>query len=74
MQFSMPFTNIELNQKAAKKNGIDYKTYQGDSLMAKLNFDVNNGDRLLVKIGVSAVDIDGARKNWRSEIPYWGFE
>lgn len=37
-------------------------------------FDLQNGDTLLVKVGISAVDIEGARKNLDAEMPGWDFE
>ena len=37
-------------------------------------FDLKDGDTLLVKVGISAVDIDGARKNLDTELPGWDFE
>ncbi len=32
------------------------------------------GNQLLVKVGISAVDIDGALKNLDAEIPHWDFD
>ena len=37
-------------------------------------FDLKSGDTLLVKVGISAVDIEGARKNLDAELPGWDFE
>jgi predicted alpha-1,2-mannosidase len=46
-----------------------------DSLpKAALLFDLAAGDTLLVKVGISAVDIEGARKNLDAETPGWDFE
>tara|TARA_R110002072_G_scaffold302989_1_gene490757 strand:+ start:5982 stop:8840 length:2859 start_codon:yes stop_codon:yes gene_type:complete len=34
----------------------------------------NKSNELLVKVGISAVDIDGAINNLKTEIPHWNFE
>lgn len=41
---------------------------------AAFTFDLSKGDELLLKVGISAVDIEGAKKNLEAEIPDWDFE
>ena len=38
-----------------------------------LHFNTKAGEEVYVKVGISAVDIDGARKNVEAEIPEWDF-
>ena len=38
-----------------------------------LQFPTAQNEEVLVKVGVSAVDMDGARKNVEAEIPGWDF-
>ena len=47
-----------------------------DSLNTKmqLSFDLKDSGKLLVKVGISAVSIEGARKNLNAEIPGWDFD
>ncbi len=47
-----------------------------DSLDTKmhLSFDLKDAGQLLVKVGISAVSIEGARKNLNAEIPDWDFD
>jgi len=47
-----------------------------DSLNTKiqLSFDLKDSYELLVKVGISAVSIEGARKNLNAEIPDWNFD
>ena len=46
----------------------------GTHAKAALTIPVNEQNQLLVKVGISAVDIDGALKNVDAEIPHWDFE
>ncbi len=38
-----------------------------------LDFDLKTGEKLLVKIGLSTVSVDGARNNLKAEAPTWDF-
>lgn len=70
-QFSAPFKShgIVVNGNYwQNKNSA-----QSDSLIAVLNFDTSNGEPILVKVGISAVDYNGAKINCRREIPDWDF-
>ncbi|HWF89503.1 MAG TPA: GH92 family glycosyl hydrolase, partial [Pyrinomonadaceae bacterium] len=59
LEFSQPFTAYEANE-------AERKTY--------FHFDTRTGAPVLVKVGISAVDIDGALQNLRAEIPHWDFD
>lgn len=50
------------------------KKVQGESVKANLVFDIRKQEPLLVKVGISAVDIKGAINNVDTEIPDWDFE
>lgn len=64
IQFSKPFKNMTfLNDNNEGKN-----------VKAAFEFDTSEGNILEVKIGISAVDEDGARKNLRKEIENKTFE
>lgn len=58
-EFSKPFNSYGL---------ID------DTLKAWFNFDTEAGEIILLKVGISAVDINGAKNNLYTEIPDWNFE
>ncbi|MCF8368347.1 MAG: GH92 family glycosyl hydrolase [Bacteroidales bacterium] len=70
-RFSEPFKNYGLAE-----NDIlaDQKRVEGENTKAYFQFDVNNQNTLYVKVGVSAVSTEGARKNLEAEIPHWDFE
>ena len=59
MEFSQPFTAHDSADK-------DRKTY--------FRFDTRAGAPVLVKVGISAVDVDGALKNLHAEISHWDFD
>lgn len=46
----------------------------GKNLKAILHYDTGRGETVLVKVGISAVDIEGARRNLESEVPGWNFD
>lgn len=37
-------------------------------------FTTKDGDKIVLKVGISAVSIEGARKNLETEAPHWDFE
>ncbi len=50
------------------------KNVQGKIVKANLVFDIQKQNPLLIKVGISAVDIKGAINNVDTEIPNWDFE
>lgn len=72
MQFSKPFackivdTPIEVEWNGEKRMLPQSK--------ALLQFATTEGEEVFVKVGISAVDIDGARRNVEMEIPTWNFD
>lgn len=72
IEFSRPFTKkgIWENDKVVPST----QTFaEGKSIKSYFTFDTNANKELYIKIGISAVDVDGARKNLNSEIPGWDF-
>lgn len=54
---------------------IDSLTYHGrDNLYARLHFTTQKGERVLLKVALSAVSIEGAKQALESEITDWDFE
>jgi len=71
-EFSQPFKSAEIAlnnavlKNAVKANGSNVKTI--------LHFDEKSDKTVIVKVGISAVDIRGARENLKTEIPGWDFD
>jgi putative alpha-1,2-mannosidase len=49
------------------------KEMEGDHLGFFTEFSTTSGEQVLVKSGISFVDMDGARKNLEHDIPQWSF-
>ncbi|MFV0389917.1 MAG: GH92 family glycosyl hydrolase [Pyrinomonadaceae bacterium] len=75
-EFSKPFEKFESRSytklSAGESDGKE-STLKGQD-KAVFGFAVDAGEQILVKVGISAVSIEGARKNLKSELPGWNFE
>jgi predicted alpha-1,2-mannosidase len=70
-EFSQPFTSADLAALDRIQSGVH--EVEGTSVKAALHFGSRGGE-ILVKVGISAVDIDGARRNLEVENPGWSFD
>lgn len=70
IQFNEPFKNLEIKNIEGTKNGENY--WSGKELIAALHF--GDVDEIQIKVGLSAVDVDGARNNLETEVPGWDFD
>ncbi|MCK5838586.1 MAG: GH92 family glycosyl hydrolase, partial [Bacteroidales bacterium] len=70
-RFSQPFDTaaIALNGKIL----IDTMYAKGNALKAFFRFNTKTNNEILVKVGISAVSIEGARKNLDHELQGWNF-
>ncbi len=69
--FSKPFYDYGIT----KGNNI-FKSLEkvySDNIKAFFNFKTEKNEELLIKVGISAVSVEGARKNLMAEIPGWNF-
>jgi predicted alpha-1,2-mannosidase len=70
--FSKAFKSWGIEDKGIKTE--DMTSVEGDSLKAWFNFNTSSRESILLKVGLSTVDIQGAKKNLESEIPDWNFK
>lgn len=70
-EFSKPFIEGVISDGAAISN---VRLGKGKSLQAAFPFQTKANEQILLKVGMSAVDLEGARKNLKAEIPDWNFE
>ena len=71
-QFSKPFRSFGVasgDSIMAGKRNLD-----GDSVKAFLTFSTKDNKAISVRVGISAVSLDGARKNLAAEMPDFNFE
>ena len=70
-EFSQPFIShgVALDDRALE----GASAASGGNIKAFLTFDAADGAQVTMRIGISAVDIEGARKNLEAEIPHWDF-
>lgn len=45
-----------------------------DGVGAFVNFSTSRGEQVLIKVGISFVSIEGAKKNLEAEVPHWDFD
>lgn len=69
-KFSKPFTYTMVTDSMALDEGGPLLP----TAKVLLQFQTKANEEVLVKIGVSAVDMDGARKNVEAEVPGWDFD
>ena len=71
-EFSKPFASYEIavdNQTQAGIKSAENKK----NIKAIFHFSTSAGEKIYVKVGISAVNEDGARRNLKTEIPGWDF-
>jgi predicted alpha-1,2-mannosidase len=74
LKASRPFDRVALYSEDKPVDGDDVREARGTHLKAVLHFDDAHGAPLLVKVGISAVDTEGALRNLEAEIPAWDFD
>ena len=70
-EFSKPIIGHQLMNGGLSVGNSD--VVNGRTLRATLNFDPAEGQELMVKVAISPVDGDGARKNLKAEAVSWNF-
>lgn len=72
MKFSHPYqaTELAVNRGFKKKFGKFRERPEG----AYFRFDVSDGLPLMVKVGISSTDYEGAKQNLEGEASHWDFE
>ena len=71
IQFSKPFELVQLYRNDSL---MEVKSVEGANLKAAIRLMESPSHSIVVKVGISAVSIDGARKNLQQENPDWDFD
>jgi len=71
IEFSRAFDGfgLVLNQKA-----VAGKDAKGKNLQAHLDFKTKAGEKILARVALSTVSVEGARKNLQSDLTSWDFD
>jgi predicted alpha-1,2-mannosidase len=77
--FSKPVVMNAVKAEGGKMHWNTYKTkegivYNGNVLKMSLSATVKNGETVYVKVALSPVGVDGAKKNMEAELSHWNFE
>lgn len=70
MQVSKPFQSVNV----VTDDMIEDKRAEGKNIKAILNFETKQNEKVLIKVGISAVSIENALRNLSNEIPDWDFD
>jgi putative alpha-1,2-mannosidase len=71
-RFSKPYTSCHIN--GANGSLAIGNEITGDSIISCFTFSTVQDEKIFVKVGISAVSTEGARKNLEAEIPGWDFD
>lgn len=74
-QFSEPFESYGVARKdVLTKEGEKTSHAKGDDLKVLFHFRNPSARKILLKVAISFVSIEGARKNLEAELPHWDFD
>jgi predicted alpha-1,2-mannosidase len=73
MQFSSPFNSYGI-EKGGQRLPAGTSTAEDKEVKAFVDYGTANHDQILVKVGISATGVEGARKNLAAEIPGFDFD
>ncbi|MDB4584874.1 GH92 family glycosyl hydrolase, partial [Draconibacterium sp.] len=79
-EFSKPFRyygTFDASYVTPESGGsvFPYKSAEaGNKIGAFVNYSTEEGEQILVRVGISYTSVEGARKNLEAEIPHWDFD
>jgi len=71
-QFSKPFQSFQIAKNDTLLGVLT--SCRGKNIKAVATFSTKENEAVLVKVGISAVNCEGARNNLRAEVPAWNFD
>lgn len=70
--FSKPFESFGIQANGEKHENV--AAMRGNELVGWAGFKDSDNEKVLVKVGISAVDKEGAKTNLMTEVPHWNFD
>lgn len=76
IEFSKQFNSYGIAENGALLSSGSLTDYEhvSDNIQAFFQFNTSSGESITMKIGLSAVSMEGARNNLERELPSWDFE
>ncbi|MGE5609748.1 MAG: GH92 family glycosyl hydrolase [Bacillota bacterium] len=71
IEFSRPFDAAGL---VSDQKTVEGKETRGKNLQAHLDFKTKADEKILARVALSTVSVEGARRNLQAEIPNWDFD
>lgn len=71
-ELSKPISSFKIF--SGSESDLITSSFTHNEMVVVLNFIFSEKEKLLVKIGISSVSIEGAKQNLKTEIPDWNFE
>jgi predicted alpha-1,2-mannosidase len=71
MEFSRPFDSAAVGQVDKDAHG---NQTTGKETKGHFDFKTKSGEQILVRVGLSTVSVEGARKNLHADLPNWNFD
>jgi predicted alpha-1,2-mannosidase len=71
-QFSKQFNSFEIARNDTLLGALT--SCKGNNIKAVATFSTKDKEAIMVKVGISAVSCEGARKNLQAEVPAWNFD
>ena len=73
-EFSKPFSVERIGTGDDDERSFSFLNNRGNSIVARFGFNTIPGEQILLKVALSPVSIEGARKNLAAELPDWDFD
>lgn len=72
IEFEKEFKEFGIQLEGEKTIGLTQA--EGKDIQAWFDFDTEKNEKVLAKVALSSVSIEGAKRNLAAEIPHWDFE
>ena len=69
-EFSKDFKSYDVMSEGK----VSKDTSRSKSIVSKFDFDTTDGEPVYLKMAISPVDLEGAKKNLKKELSHWNFE
>ena len=72
IEFNRDFEEFGIQINGEKQESL--RMAEGKDIQAWFDFNTENDQEIFIKVGLSAVSVEGAKKNLQAEVPHWDFQ